>query len=157
LAAIILTKVQFKDQRENPMAEHAVLLKALTPEAKAALGGNYCRITQFPFKVGRESRAADNKGFPASRRQADSEPNNDLYLIETGVVRSVSREHFLIDVQGDNYVLVDRGSACGTLVEGELVGEKRKGGSRQLNHNDVVIVGTSDSRYIFKFLVVENS
>jgi pSer/pThr/pTyr-binding forkhead associated (FHA) protein len=138
------------------MAGHAVLLKALTPEAKAALGGNYYGISQFPFRVGRESRTTIAESFFGSRRNNDSAPNNDLYLVETGALLNVSRDHFLVDADGENYVLVDRGSACGTLVEGELVGEKRKGGSRQLNNNDVIIVGTSESKYVFKFLIVEN-
>jgi len=139
------------------MAEKTVLLKALTPEAKAALGDNYYRIAKFPFRVGRESRTTVINGFIKSRRQANSVPNNDLYLAETGALLNVSREHFLIDSQGGNYVLVDRGSVCGTIVEGELVGEKRKGGSRQLSSHDVIVVGTSESKYIFKFLVTENS
>jgi len=139
------------------MPESMILLKALTPEARAALGGNFCQITKFPFRVGRESRLKLNASFAGSRRQTNPIPNNDLYLVETGTLINVSREHFLIDAQGNGFVLVDRGSACGTLVEGETVGEKRKGGSRQLNSNDVIIVGTSESRFIFKFLVVENS
>jgi len=138
------------------MAENTVLLKALTPEAKTALSGESLKIARFPFRVGRESRIAVGEGFSGSRRQTSPIPNNDLYLVETGALLNVSREHFLIDAQGGNYVLVDRGSACGTLVEGELVGENRKGGSRQLSNNDVIIVGTSTSEYIFKFLVVGN-
>jgi len=139
------------------MTENTILLKALTPEAKAALGGIYYKIVQFPFRVGRESRTVINDGYIGSRRQANPVPNNDLYLAETGALFDVSREHFLIDVQGGSYVLVDRGSACGTLVEGELVGEKRKGGSRQLSNNDVIVVGTSESKFIFKFLMADNS
>ena len=33
-------------------------LSALTPEAKAALGGPALPVTQFPFRVGRDSRGA---------------------------------------------------------------------------------------------------
>ena len=139
------------------MTEDKILLKALTPEAKAALGGIYYKIARFPFRVGRESRTVTNEGYIGSRRQTNPVPNNDIYLAETGDLFNISREHFLIDVQGGNYVLVDRGSACGTLVEGELVGEKRKGGSRQLSNNDVIIAGTSESKFIFKFLMADDS
>jgi hypothetical protein len=52
---------------------------------------------------------------------------------------------------------VDRASFCGTLVEGELVGGKRRGGWRELANNDVIIVGTSESTFIFKFLITEDS
>jgi pSer/pThr/pTyr-binding forkhead associated (FHA) protein len=139
------------------VAEIAVLLKALTPEARTALGGIYYKIARFPFRVGRESRLTNRSSVKESRRRADSMPNNDLYLVEPGALLNVSREHFLIDARGGNYVLVDRGSMCGTLVEGELVGEKKKGGWRQLSNNDVIVVGTSESKFIFKFVVVENA
>ena len=54
-------------------------------------------------------------------------------------------------------VLVDRGSACGTLVEGVRVGEKRSGGTIPLRNNDVIIVGTSVSDFVFKFLIRETA
>jgi pSer/pThr/pTyr-binding forkhead associated (FHA) protein len=140
------------------VADRSVSLKALTPEAKAALHGVYLKITHFPFRVGRESRTFDLPiDYPNNRRRPDSASNNDLYLFEPGNILNVSREHFLIDAKDDKYVLVDRGSFCGTLVEGELVGEKRKGGWRELADNDVIIVGTSESTFIFKFLIAANS
>jgi hypothetical protein len=136
----------------------SAFLKALTPESKACLGGSLYRIPHFPFHVGRECRVAIRPmPFPISRRRPDSVPNNDLYLMELGNVLNVSREHFLIDRQGDAYIIVDRGSNCGTLVEGEPVGEKRKGGWKPLQDNDVIIVGGSESRFIFKFILVMDS
>lgn len=137
------------------MAEPAVFLKALTPEAKASLGAVYHQITRFPFRVGRECRNFERPiNFPNTRRRPDSVPNNDVYLVELGTVLSVSREHFQIDRQPDGgYQIVDRGSSCGTLVEGEFVGEKKKGGAKPLHNNDVIIVGSSESKFIFKFLI----
>ena len=136
----------------------SVYLKALTPEARSAIGGPYYQIVRFPFRVGRECRL----GFWATnsddaRRKPNSIPNNDLYIFEPGTVFNVSREHFTIDIRGGAYVLMDRGSSCGTLVEGDHVGEKKKGGWRRLEDNDVIIVGSSESRYIFKFVVVRHS
>jgi hypothetical protein len=137
------------------LPEFVVFLKAITPESKASLGGSLYRIPHFPFKVGRECRVAVRPlPFPNSRRRPDSIPNNDLYLLELGNVLNVSREHFLIDRQGDTYIIVDRGSICGTLLEGELVGEKRKGGWKPLHNNDVIIVGGSESRFVFKFVLM---
>lgn len=135
------------------MAHTSVILKALTPEAKAALGGDRLEITRFPFKVGRESREYDLTSDAVSRRRTDSLRNNDLYLQEPGTVLNVSREHFLIDERDATYVLVDRGSTCGTMVEGKLLGGRRTGGWKQLQNNDVIIVGTSESRFVFKFVV----
>jgi len=138
------------------LPDSSVFLKGLTPEAKSALGGDMVEIKRFPFRVGRESRMfAPPSPVPDSRRRSDSTPNNDLYLIELGPLLNVSRVHFLIDRQVSGYLLVDRGSACGTLVEGEHVGERKKGGSRPLHHSDVIIVGTSESRYVFKFLILD--
>jgi pSer/pThr/pTyr-binding forkhead associated (FHA) protein len=138
------------------LPESLVFLEGLTPEAKSALGGDMVEIKRFPFRVGRESRMfAPPAPVSDSRRRPDSVPNNDLYLIELGSLLNVSRVHFLIDREHSGYLLVDRGSACGTLVEGELVGGRKRGGSRPLRHNDVIIVGTSESRYVFKFLIRE--
>jgi hypothetical protein len=136
------------------VAENSCVLKALTSEAKQALGGNVLEIRRFPFRVGRESRLQDMmSGGPESRRQPGSTPNNDLYLTETSHLLNVSREHFLIDERDGLFLLVDRGSSCGTLVDGELVGGQRKGGWMKLQNQDVIIVGTSESRFIFKFLL----
>ena len=135
------------------MAHASVFLKALTPEAKAALGGDILEINNFPFKVGRESREYDAPIGGTSRRRSDSPQNNDLYLHEPGTVLNVSREHFQIEQREAAYVLVDRGSTCGTIIEGEIVGGRREGGWRQLQNNDVIIVGISESPFVFKFVV----
>jgi pSer/pThr/pTyr-binding forkhead associated (FHA) protein len=135
------------------LEETYIYLKALSPESRHALGGPLYRIRRFPFRVGRESRSFTPQAeYPNSRRKEESAPNNDLYLVDPGTILNVSREHFLIDRQGDEYSLVDRGSSCGTLVEGQKVGEHKKGGSMRLANGDVIIVGTSESRYIFKFV-----
>jgi hypothetical protein len=41
----------------------------------------------------------------------------------------VSREHFAIDRSDSGYVLVDRASTCGTIVEGQTVGGDTRGGT----------------------------
>jgi pSer/pThr/pTyr-binding forkhead associated (FHA) protein len=128
-------------------------LKSLTPEAEASLGVRVAPIHRFPFRVGRESRHRQDSDYPNSRRNLASIPNNDLYLIELNKPLNVSREHFQIESRDDGFFLVDLGSACGTLVEGVAIGGERKGGRQQLFNGDVIIVGTSESRYIFKFIL----
>jgi hypothetical protein len=136
------------------VTEISCFLKALTPEAKQALGSDTLGLGRFPFRLGRESRIQDNmKDSAESRRRSGATPNNDLYLQENSHFLNVSREHLLIDRREGAFVLVDRGSACGTLVEGTLVGGQRRGGWKQLCSSDVIIVGTSESRFVFKFLV----
>lgn len=129
-------------------------LAALTPEAKIAIGGAQLAITQFPFRVGRDSRAGKRPiaRVLMDRRRPVSRPNNELYLPEPDPATNVSREHFQIEHNGAQYVLVDRQSTCGTIVEGQVVGGKQTGGAVLLRDGDVIIVGTSSSRYVFKFL-----
>jgi pSer/pThr/pTyr-binding forkhead associated (FHA) protein len=132
--------------------EDAAFLKALTPEARASLGVPRLKISKYPFRVGRESRV---RHVPTSieRRRQGSFLNNDLYLQESGEILNVSREHFQIERRGSAYYLVDRGSACGTLLEGIVVGGDRAGGEQRLSNGDVIIVGTSESRHVFKFVI----
>jgi pSer/pThr/pTyr-binding forkhead associated (FHA) protein len=127
-------------------------LIALTPEAQGALRGEQRVLDHLPFKVGRESRSASRRAGPAvDRRSGQVAQLNDLYIVEDGEVVNVSREHFLIERAGDGCVLIDRGSAGGTLVEGRRVGGDRAGGRAELHDHDVIIVGTSHSPFIFKF------
>lgn len=130
-----------------------VTLVALTPEASEALGGAEVEITGFPFRVGRESRSLKRLGkeIPLERRTSDKKANNDLYVVERSELLNVSREHFQIERQDSGYVLVDRESTCGTIVEGQVVGGQNKGGTAPLRDGDVVIVGTSASPFVFKF------
>lgn len=129
-----------------------VWLVALTDEARAALRGTQHVIERFPYKVGRESRLGGSTTRRDTERRASTAPQlNDLYLVEPGEVLNVSREHFLIEQETDQYFLVDRNSACGTLVEGCKVGGDRAGGRVALHDHDVIIVGTSASTFVFKF------
>ncbi len=126
-------------------------LVALTPESMEAFMAREINVPFLPFRVGRESRRArmTEQGVVGERRKL-SPPNNDLYLTDPAEPMNVSREHFLIDRDATGFFLVDRGSACGTLVEGELAGAGRPA-RVPLRDHDVIIVGTSLSRFVFKF------
>ena len=128
-------------------------LVALTSEAKTALGAAERSIEPLPFRVGRESRTLQRASarVMTERRRTRAQPNNELYLAERGEPANVSREHFLIEHNGTHYVLVDRQSAAGTIVEGVAVGGKQSGGAARLEDGDVIIVGSSRSPYVFKF------
>jgi pSer/pThr/pTyr-binding forkhead associated (FHA) protein len=140
-------------------AKPVAFLKALTLEAQAALHGQQAAIDRLPFRVGRESRSP-NEGWKKAdqdRRMGKSAPNNDVYIWEQTREVYVSREHFLIDQEGGSFRLVDRNSALGTWVEGQLVGGKRAGGSVQLKSGDVIILGSHLSGFIFKFIAADGS
>jgi pSer/pThr/pTyr-binding forkhead associated (FHA) protein len=130
----------------------ATWLVALTEDAQRALRGEQKVIERFPFKVGRESRLGPAKSWQAGERRATTTTQlNDVYIVDTGDILNVSREHFLIEHDGGRYMLTDRGSACGTIVEGRTVGGDRKGGRVELHDHDVIVVGTASSPFIFKF------
>lgn len=131
-------------------------LFALTPEGKEALHGPELELAVFPFRVGRESRRFEtlaNKAKFAEKRNPANQPNNDLYLVEDSELLSVSREHFQIVRGANGFVLEDRGSTVGTLVEGARVGGENRGGRIELHDGDVIFVGGSVSPHVYKFRV----
>ncbi len=128
-------------------------LVALTPEGKVALGGAEVGIPTFPFRIGRDSRGRPRPAprTVRDRRKPASQRSNELYLEETTEPFQVSRQHLQIQRNGTRYVLVDRESTCGTIVEGTVIGGQHRGGAVDLSDGDVIIVGTAKSPYVFKF------
>ena len=74
---------------------------------------------------------------------------NHLYIKEGGDQFHVSRTHFLINVSHDGFFLLDRGSVCGTLVNGVAVGGNRKGGRVAITSGDMITVGSKASPFVF--------
>ena len=137
------------------MALPTVKFIAMTPEAELALGGKSLTLGGFPFRVGRESRAIPFRfPWPKERRTNRTPkgivPNNELYIREPSQVHNLSREHFLIDWKDRKLVLIDRGSVCGTMVDGKIIGGNRNRAECIINTNDVIIAGPSTSPYVFK-------
>lgn len=136
------------------MTTKTPFLEAVTPEAEHALGGERRKVARLPFRIGRECRlVAGPDGLQvAERRKAGSEPNNELYLLDRGPRLQVSRAHCQIERDPDGtYRLVDRGSACGTIVGNQRVGGKDRGGESALDDGDLIVVGTSESPFAFRF------
>jgi len=140
------------------------VLKAMTPESidsipKNLLEQDMVRINRFPFKVGRESRIKEIEGklVRVERpKRDDSEPNNNLYLIDAGQPLQISREHFQIEKNSLGYILIDRGSACGVTVGTNKIGGRDSGGESKLNDGDIIAVGTEDTPYLFRFITLES-
>jgi hypothetical protein len=134
-------------------------LVAITPEAVRALRGlTRVELTHFPFKVGRESRAPEPATGDRVELRLGAAPDlNDLYLVEPrwSDLMQVSREHLQIEQDGQRFFVADRGSHCGTLVAGRLVGGNRSFGRAEVRHGDLVVVGNDRSEYIFRFEVSE--
>ena len=134
-------------------------LQALTPEALEAvpvsqLAGDAVAIRSFPFRVGRESRVRKVDGRIERTERAKGRggrPNNDLYLVDRGELLNISREHFQIERVEGGYLLVDRGSACGTTVGEERVGSGDAGGQCLLRDGDVIAAGVRGTPFLFRF------
>lgn len=138
------------------------VLKALTPEAVGAAPqsqrvGDMIIIRSFPFKIGRESRVRtiDGKIERVERPKPDDrEPSNDLYLVDRGQLLNISREHLQIEKTESGYVLVDRGSACGSKIENRAVGGNDEGGRGELADGDVIGIGAKGTPYLYRFITL---
>ena len=120
-----------------PGMESAVaLLVALTKEAEHALGGvRELPLTAFPVNVGRERRVTDpHRAVTEDQRKGVARPLNDVYLYELPDSGSlhISGAHFTIEYVDGQFFLVDRGSACGTIVGSTRVGGRPAGGRTRL-------------------------
>jgi len=129
------------------------LLLPLTEEAKSALNGReQIKIDKLPFRIGRESRMAFVKGEMVymERRKGGLTTNNELYLLDDGELLNISREHLQIERGEDGgFRIHDRGSACGTQVDGHAIGGRDTPGSAPLYDDSEIIIGTPQSPYRF--------
>jgi hypothetical protein len=135
-------------------------LIAVSPAAKLALGGDEYPLTVLPFRVGRETRRGENSSWigkwKTEKRKGIKKPINDLYIFEPGEEKFISRKHFLIDeLPKGVYVLIDRESSLGTLVNGKLIGGDRKGGGVHLSNGAEIIIGGEKSPFVFRFVLRE--
>lgn len=136
------------------------ILEPMTEEAREAVPVQLLKdgrivIDKFPFRVGRESRVQriDGRWQRIERPKMDnSDPNNDLYLVDKGRLLNVSREHFQIEEHTEGFLLVDRGSACGTRIGELAVGGSDCRGDHPLNDGDLIAVGAKGTPYIYRFV-----
>lgn len=110
-----------------PHNSELVILSGLNESSSEALDGGEMNISTFPFKVGRNYA------------------NNDLYLKDFPPY-SISRNHFLIDKVDGRYVVIDRGSRLGTIVNGRRINVQSV-----LNRKEnEIIAGLQHSPFVFK-------
>lgn len=140
---------------EETVVAGTPILRSVTPSARLAIGEEIT-LDRFPFRVGREGRKKNGSKSLRRRRERRMEApvfkTNELYVKDMGKSVNVSREHFQIEAKEDgSYELVDRGSACGTIVSDHVVGGNFTGGRCPLKFGDSIIVGTRQSSIVFEF------
>ena len=143
-------------------SEQKATLVAVTDEARRALGAEEVRVVTGSFKFGRERRSAPREmKLPAalSEQRRGAVPElNDVYLPEDpAAALQIAGAHFTVEDVDGEFFLTDRGSSCGTVVAGQRLGGRRKGGRTELRDGDEIIVGTRSSPYIFRFQVESSS
>ena len=90
-----------------PRGQLSMTLEGLTPRAAAALPATPFQITQFPFRIGRQS--------------PDPLVYNDLMLPDS-VPLQISRHHLAFIADEGRVGAVDRGSTLGSWVDGQPLG-----------------------------------
>lgn len=132
----------------------APVLKPVTRLAKDSISGqDFILIDKNPFRFGRECRQSKNikKFLSSERRLGTLKPNNDFYLLDFGKRLQISREHFLIAKDNDGYIICDRSSTCGLIVNSQRIHSEKGVLETSLNDGDKIVVGNKRSDYIFKF------
>jgi hypothetical protein len=140
-------------KNETTSAGDVPVLRSVTPTARLSIGDEIV-LDRFPFRVGREGRTHPTAGIlsEAERRAPPQRTSNELYVKDFGKSVNVSREHFQIEAKSDgSYELVDRGSACGTIVGSHVIGGNFSGGRCPLQFGDAIVVGTRESAIVFEF------
>ena len=136
-----------------PMTKEATLSIVSANTAKSLIP-----MDRFPFRIGRESRISeDDRGLMVKWRMRTplSEPNNDVYLVNTTKHMQLSKEHFLIDKTEQGYVIQDRHSTLGTKVNSNEIGLSKKPDAHLLQDGDIVKIGDEQSKLEFQFLILK--
>jgi CRP-like cAMP-binding protein len=120
-----------------PRGQLTITLEGVTPRAAAALPVTPFRITQFPFRVGRES--------------PDPLVYNDLMLPDS-VPLQISRHHLAFIVHEGRVGVVDRGSSLGSWVDGQRLGGRSglSGAVFFTGSEGLLVLGNRDSPFRYR-------
>jgi CRP-like cAMP-binding protein len=118
-----------------------VVLYPVTRKAAECLPEDGLVLSTFPFRIGRASEAREPQPLDL----------NDLWLLDEAPFQ-VSRNHLSIDMwDGHQYIVRDRGSQLGTIVNEQTMGGPARGNVAALAVGDnVVVVGSPVSPYQFR-------
>ena len=100
-------------------------------------------IDKFPFRIGRADPRGGTSPFGA----------NDL-MIGDGVPYQISRNHCVIERHGNRFVMRDRGSTVGTIVNGQHIGVNHHEIAATLEPGDnTVVFGAEEGPYHFRLRI----
>jgi CRP-like cAMP-binding protein len=118
-------------------AKLTITLEGVTPRAAAALPVTPFQITQFPFRVGRQS--------------PDPLVYNDLMLPDS-VPLQISRHHLAFIAHEGRVGVVDRGSSLGSWVDGQQIGgPSRLSGPVFFTRSEgILVLGHRDSPFRYR-------
>jgi pSer/pThr/pTyr-binding forkhead associated (FHA) protein len=138
-----------------PLTEDAKLTITETSNSKKLIP-----INTFPFKIGRESRMgkSDRGLFVKLRIMSNhARPNNDIYLVDNKNTIEISKEHFEISNDKDEYLIKDRNSTLGTKLNNIEIGKEQSKYTHILKDGDIIKIGSNHSKYEFQFLILSNN
>ena len=137
-------------------------LKPLTEEALFSIPQSYLRaglipIYQTPYRIGKEARIYKDEETGTLHRIERHRPNNqsptnDLYLIARGQKLNISREHVQLLREADTFIILDRLSACGFLLNDTHHGGNDTGGRAIIRDGDTLTLGINTSPFCFQFI-----
>jgi CRP-like cAMP-binding protein len=118
-------------------AKLTITLEGVTPRAAAALPVTPFQITQFPFRVGRQS--------------PDPLVYNDLMLPDS-VPLQISRHHLTFIAHEGRVGVVDRGSSLGSWVDGQQIGgpSRLSGPVFFTGSEGILVLGNRDSPFRYR-------
>ena len=131
------------DSTSTDNSTKTIKIIGLKKEAAEILEGKELLIKKFPFKIGRNSSHISDAIFV----------NNDLFIDDV-VPYNVSKNHMSINVQNNQFYVLDRGSSLGTIVNGKQIGGQVSNYKANLNPGEnIVIIGSEASPYQFKITI----
>jgi len=131
------------DSTSTDNSTRTIQIIGLKKEAAEILEGKELLIKKFPFKIGRNSSHISDAIFV----------NNDLFIDDV-VPYNVSKNHMSINVQNNQFYVLDRGSSLGTIVNGKQIGGQVSNYKANLNPGEnIVIIGSEASPYQFKITI----
>jgi HD-GYP domain-containing protein (c-di-GMP phosphodiesterase class II) len=126
-----------------PKYEFVIELTGLTKTARQVLFNQPLILLYFPFRMGRLSRSD-----PKSTAQQD-------LLLPDFRPFFVSRNHIVFDRRGNDIVIIDETSTCGTIVDDTLIGKRANGPHYAVlaPGSHTIAIGGPGSPFLFQALV----